>query len=161
MENQIVVPVGPAVLGNTRPKRNRIPASKKWCFTLHNYSEADITLLNSVVPDGPGKFIIFSEERGASGGSPHLQGYIEFKRECRPTEKFDNKTFHWEKAKGSREQNVAYIEKEQGNIYTNGKLKQYFPPIGSPEHIAMEVADAIKWIEERYEMEKEYRLIGM
>lgn len=108
-------------VGNTSPQNPRIAPSIRWCFTLHNYSEDDINDIIAVGSDGS-KFSIFSEELGKSGEKPHLQGYIEFKKKVRPLGMFKNKTIHWEKAKGNREQNITYIKKENGNYWLDGKL---------------------------------------
>ena len=108
-----------APLGNTTPTPRRINASKRWCFTLNNYNQEDIDHLNSHGSD-VSDFLIFSEEVGESG-TPHLQGYIEFKKKTRPMEHFNNKRFHWEKSKGSQIQNKDYITKADGNVYVNGK----------------------------------------
>ena len=102
-------------------KKKRVNQSVKWCFTFHNYTKKDIENLNG---DIGAKFVIFSEELGGGGvgKTPHLQGYIEFKKRMRPSELGWNKTIHWEKAKGRRDQNVEYIKKEGGNVYLNGEL---------------------------------------
>lgn len=102
-------------------KKKRVNQSVRWCFTFHNYTKKDIENLNG---DIGAKFLIFSEERGKGGvgETPHLQGYIEFKKRIRPSELGWNKTIHWEKAKGKRDQNIEYIKKEGGNVYIDGKL---------------------------------------
>lgn len=102
-------------------KKKRVNQSVRWCFTFHNYTKKDIENLNG---DIGAKFLIFSEELGGGGvgKTPHLQGYIEFKKRIRPSELGWNKTIHWEKAKGKRDQNIEYIKKEGGNVYIDGKL---------------------------------------
>ena len=101
--------------GNTKP--SQIAPAVKWCFTLHSYTLSDIESFNS---SKSSKFIIFSEETGSKGETPHLQGYIEFNKKVRPVGMFENKTIHWEKAKGNREQNISYITKEGGRYWING-----------------------------------------
>lgn len=110
------------VLGNTKPKPKRkkqISPAKRWCFTLNNYTYEDkcsiVPLLKTFCTLG-----IIAEEIGEKG-TPHLQGYIEFKKKRRPlsivkSEHIEFKTqfkrIHWEKCKGSRQQNKEYCEKD-------------------------------------------------
>lgn len=117
-----IVPTVPTKSGNTR----QISPAKKWCFTLHDYSKDDVSIFNSLATNSSNSssFIIFSEETGAEDETPHLQGYVEFKKKVRPVGMFANKTIHWEKTKGSKNDNILYIEKEGGNVYINGNLKR-------------------------------------
>lgn len=101
-------------VGNTKPQ---ISPAVKWCFTLNNYSNDDIKEINLICSKSS-KYYIFGLEVGEKG-TPHLQGYIEFKKKCRPFNVFDNKNFHWEKAKGNRESNYAYCSKS-GHFWING-----------------------------------------
>jgi len=96
-------------LGNTKPK-TQVSPSKKWCFTFNNYSEEDI---DSIVPIFKGlcKVFIIGKEIGESG-TPHLQGYVEFLDKKRPLSLKLSTKIHWEKCRGTREQNVEYCSKE-------------------------------------------------
>lgn len=115
-----------------KPPPKQISPAKKWCFTFNKYTDGDI---NELVPKMSGfasKLIIGKEtgtdkfwwEDATDGkGTPHLQGYVEFKKKCRPKKGFNN-TIHWAKAKGNAKQNHAYCEKEGEVIVRIG-----FPPI--------------------------------
>lgn len=101
--------------GNT--KTPRVVPSKYWCFTLNNYTEEEIGNLETTFS----KFEIlygYGREVGEQG-TPHLQGWIESKNKIRPLETFKGlKRIHWEKRKGTKEQNIKYCAKE-GNYKTN------------------------------------------
>lgn len=110
-------------LGNTRPTPKRISVSKYWCFTFNNYKKQDLSkcllMFKSKTLAG-----IIGEEVGEKG-TPHLQGYIECKKGIRPLEYFDlPKTIHWEKRKGSRDDNITYCSKE-GKVHSWGFPEKY------------------------------------
>lgn len=72
--------------GNTKTpplsKAKQINPTKRWCWTLNNYSEDDISAISAkllVVC----KVALFGAEVGDEG-TPHLQGYCEFITKCRP-----------------------------------------------------------------------------
>lgn len=106
-----VVPVVPRGEGNTSPLPKQISPAKRWCFTLNNWKEIDYEVISSIVPEICKIAIIGSEDQG----TPHLQGYLEFNTKLRPKSVFKNDRIHWEKAKGTRAQNIDYCSKE-GNV---------------------------------------------
>ncbi len=101
--------------GNTKPPQ--CSPSIRWCFTFNNYTDQDVSSISSKVPLLCKKYII-AKEVGESG-TPHLQGYIEFKTKCRPKNLFSDK-IHWEKAKGTPLDNVTYCSKEGDVILSYG-----------------------------------------
>lgn len=108
-------------LGNTNqtPKRQPSPA-KRWCLTLNNYSEKEYQeLISSISSEN----YIIGKETGEEG-TPHLQGYIEFKEKKRLTAlKKINNRIHWEAAKGNKDSNIEYCSKDN-NYVTNFKVKK-------------------------------------
>lgn len=96
--------------GNTKPLPKQISPSKKWCFTLNNPSEEEKSSICSIVPQFCSRAMI-GEEVGEEG-TPHLQGFVEFKTKKRPMSVFSNKRIHWERMKGTIQENVIYCSKE-------------------------------------------------
>lgn len=105
-----------AETGNTR----RVSASKRWCFTLNNYSAKELEELCTNCAKFT-EFSVYGLETGS--GTPHVQGYVEFSTRVRPILRFGNPRIHWEKAKGTRAQNVAYCSKE-GCFYVNNEKQR-------------------------------------
>jgi len=107
--------------GNTSLKlKTQISPAKYWCFTLNNYSENDLD--RSIVPiliklkcD-----YIIGKEIGESG-TPHLQGFVKFRNKVRPKNLFIS-SIHWEKCKGSEQDNINYCTKDN-NYITNMKIR--------------------------------------
>lgn len=78
--------------------------------------------ISSIVPTfSPlGEFIV-GEEIGDSG-TPHLQGFVKFKKKTRPAKIAFEGRAHWEKCKGNERQNTDYCQKEGRTIHTNMKV---------------------------------------
>lgn len=106
--------------GNTKLLDQKQPSSAiKWCFT-HNFeiienTEKEQATINKLVVlfKTISKYSIFSLEAGAINARRHLQGYIEFTQPKRLTalKNIIDNTTHWEKSKGSRDDNIIYISK--------------------------------------------------
>lgn len=108
-------------LGNTitNSTNKQIAPSKRWCFTVNNYDFDTVKEISSKVPDLCDVYIVAKEV--GKNGTPHLQGYVEFKIKCRPRNLFKNTNkFHWEKAKGNRNQNFEYCKKDDDLIMSAG-----------------------------------------
>lgn len=86
---------------------------KHWCFTLNNYTDEDIKRLQSIQELDVFQYIVFGKERGDSG-TPHLQGFVSFKR--RKTFRFTQDALggkaHLERARGTPSQAAAYCKKD-------------------------------------------------
>lgn len=113
--------------GNTKPppSKKQISPAIKWCFTLHKYSSYHVSFLLDFLNSSKHNYI-FSEEKGGSGETPHLQGYIEFNKKVRPKNMFtsmkDGNTIHWEKARGTKQDNIIYVTKEGGKYYSTWRI---------------------------------------
>lgn len=91
--------------------------SRNYCFTLNNYNEEEYHTLLSM-----GTYCIIGREVGESG-TPHLQGYIEFKSVTRfDTLKNRSPRAHWEARRGTQEQAVEYCKKD-GTYEERGEMK--------------------------------------
>lgn len=106
-----IVPNSSMKSGNTKIQ---ISPSIRWCFTLNNYTSSDIDTLVIKLTNVAKKWV-FEEEQGNSG-TPHLQGYVEFKTKIRPLSLNLNNKIHWEKAKKDADTNYSYCTKDNGNI---------------------------------------------
>lgn len=108
--------------GNTKPplnkKKKQISPAKRWCFTLNNYTEEQISSIVPALREYCECHIV-AKEVGESG-TPHLQGFLKFKIKRRPMSVFDIKEIHWEKCKGSDKDNEEYCSKEGEVIDKNG-----------------------------------------
>lgn len=117
-----VAPDGSGRLGNTNQpasaKRKRCNAAKRWCFTWNNYPENWVALLAPVM--GSDHEWIFGKEKAPTTGTPHIQGYVEFPKKCRPLEKGLPKQIIWEACNGNRAKNVKYCSKEGDYICSPG-----------------------------------------
>lgn len=80
--------------------------SKSWCFTLNNYTENE----ESIIQAWEKSYLAYGRETG-EGGTPHLQGFITFKRAYRLSalKKLLSRA-HWEKAKTSDAMNYSFKE---------------------------------------------------
>lgn len=95
---------------------NSSSRGRSWCFTVNNYTEAQKVSVVSLVSKS--KLWVYGFEIGESG-TPHIQGYVQFKNQTRfSTLKRALPTAHWEKAKGSAQDNLKYCSKD-GNFETN------------------------------------------
>lgn len=98
--------------GNTKlARKKKINPAKRWCFTYNNWKEFTYEMICSKIEKFC-RFAIIGSEVGASG-TPHLQGYIEFKEKMRPIGVFGIRELHWELARGSKAENIIYCSKEK------------------------------------------------
>lgn len=104
--------------GNTKTPSARV----KWCFTMFNYTCEYID--NDFVPKLKKltKFFVMQEELTPETKNRHLQGYLELKKRVRvPSKVLETTDVHYEYAKGSRKQNVAYCTKLESKL-DDGKV---------------------------------------
>jgi len=104
------------------PVRRQGPALIRWAFTFNNYDPLTLEDFEQVLRTLSKRFI-YQRERGVvgtddggadeQGGTPHLQGYVELRKRTRLTQlkRLLPPQIHWEKAKGTDEENIAYCSK--------------------------------------------------
>lgn len=116
---------GGEVILNSPPQKAKKQCSPaiRYCFTFNNYTEDDYSSIVLIIREAC-RYGIIGREFGKQNGTPHLQGYIEFKKKARAKSVFkDWKSIHWEKAKGDRESNIKYCSKESDEIWEHGGKK--------------------------------------
>lgn len=109
--------------GNTKtPSSKQISPSIRWIMVLNNYTEDEIIYVSSICSKYC-KYAIIEKEIGECG-TPHLQGYFEFKTKMRPCSVFNKcSRIHFEKARDSREVNDRYCGKDHNIIVSIGRPK--------------------------------------
>lgn len=103
-------------------KRNGTRA-RSYCFTLNNPSAEERDSLSSISC----KFIAYGNELAPETGTPHLQGFVTFQNQKAFSAVKKLPGFaraHLEVMKGSHEQNMEYITKEDKNPYMRGEIPQ-------------------------------------
>lgn len=92
---------------------------KFWVFTLNNYSDEEYIEIKNFNCN----YLIIGKEVGEEG-TPHLQGYAEFKTNQRLVAlKKLNSRIHWEYRRGTSEQASNYCKKD-GDYYEIGELSK-------------------------------------
>jgi len=106
--------------GNT--KLPRVVPSRYWCFTYFHKEDCEMETLETIFKKNEIEYY-FGIESCPTTGRKHLQGFINAKSKIRPSEKIGIKEIHWEKTKGSKEQNLAYCGKDK-NVRSNMKFRK-------------------------------------
>ena len=97
-----------------------------WIFTWNNYPEDWKSILVPGFQNNANvKGYIAGKEIAPTSGTPHLQGYLEFKDKARPMGLLP-KEVHWKCARGNTNQNFEYCSKE-GDFVSWGSVF-YTPP---------------------------------
>lgn len=117
--------VGNTNISTLEPVKKQISPSLHWCFTLNNWTDDDKDEILAVCSNSSKKYV-FQSEIGENGGTPHLQGYIEFNSKVRPMNLFKNKKIHWEKTKWVNA-SIKYCSKDStytGQRWTNIRMEK-------------------------------------
>lgn len=86
--------------------------SKRWCFTLNNYTQAELAKLKEDLTVECCEYALIGKEVGATG-TPHLQGFVNLKKKLRlnGVRKLISNRGHFERAKGTDADNKEYCGK--------------------------------------------------
>lgn len=124
--------------------------SRKFCFTLNNYTEEDVLSLQNLVCE----YIVFGREIAPTTGTPHLQGYISFKSAA-TIEQLHKKDglarANFRVAKGDANSNKVYCSKEDPDFFEKGIAPKSQKEKGEGEIAAW--ADALLCVQEGREDE--------
>lgn len=98
--------------------------SRAWCFTVNNYTDADVNTVNRIQCD----YIVYGFEKAPTTGTKHIQGYLYFKsmKSFNQIKSMLPNQTHIERARGSSQKNKEYCTKEgewieRGEIPKQGK----------------------------------------
>ena len=89
-------------------KRGGCGVGKRYCFTINNWTDADIARLKKI----DCKYMVVGVEVGENG-TPHLQGYVRFTKQQRfnAAKRQIGQRAHIEAARGNEMQNDEYCRK--------------------------------------------------
>lgn len=118
--------------------------AKRWCFTLNNYTPAELT----AICDSADRFdyLCFGRELGDSG-TPHLQGFLCLKEKKRLTQvkQLDGlQRAHFEKSRGTAKQASDYCKKD-------GDFDEYGELPGATQGNRTDFDELKEWIKEQEE----------
>ncbi len=105
--------------GNTLARAPHRSRSRKWVFTVNNPTAEDERQLLAAL-ELRGAQYVWGHEIAPGTGTPHLQGFCEFRN---PVDFASVTNFcpraHWERGRGSTEQNYDYCSKDGDRVVTN------------------------------------------
>lgn len=93
---------------------------RRWTFTLNNYTEEEVCNLKN---DCKATYMIFGKEVAPTTGTPHLQGYVEWKRKRDWKSIRKNYPRMWcIPSKGNAQENKVYCDKlKKDDFFENGE----------------------------------------
>lgn len=102
------------------PPRTSRPKGRNWAFTLNNFEESHLEVIDKWHQLHSACYIIYGKETGDSG-TPHLQGYFHLLAPAALSAmKKILPTAHWEICKGTPAENIAYCSKEDDHPMVYG-----------------------------------------
>lgn len=139
---------------------SRLSACKCWCITLNNYTSDEYNDLELKLKD-TSSYYILGKELCPTTSTPHIQGYVRFKRRLRfnQVKSLLNDRAHLEVAKGSTRHNFIYCSKS--GDYTEGgdgfeRSKKLSRPKASSKEIAKRFIEIVSLNEGYDQFVEEY-----
>lgn len=128
MKNKTADSATGALEGNTKTSKAKLKEVKKWCFTLHNWTEAELKKLQHTAVSG-GHSYIYGKEICPETGRPHLQCFIKLttkKSFSAVVKLLDIPRIHVEPCRGTESENIIYCSKDKNfmsNLISDEPLK--------------------------------------
>jgi len=88
--------------------RSTVNPAKNWVFTVNNYTDDHERILRSM----DYQYLLFGREVAPTTGTPHLQGYVQFKKKLRRTALVKLLPCWWEVARGDVPDQAKYCSKD-------------------------------------------------
>ena len=119
-------------------------SAKRWCFTLNNYSTAEVEKICECLTGNLCVYAIVGKECGSKTGTRHLQGFVHFKarKYMKSLKKLLGDRAHLEIARGSDKQNKVYCEKE-GDVLLECGVPAENPTTNKSFLIAKEIVEMV------------------
>lgn len=97
------------------------PCARNWCFTLNSVEDIDGSgeeWVRNMVEHGTIRFGVLQLEAAPETGHHHYQGYVQLPRKQRLTwlRRHVLDGAHWEVARGTADENIAYCTKEDSRV---------------------------------------------
>lgn len=105
-----------------------MPKTKYYVFTINNYTGEEEELLQRLVGAGTATYLIYGRETG-DRGTPHLQGYVEFKtrKTVRTVKRLGGFVrAHLEQRRGTSDEAAEYCRKD-GDVWEEGERSSPHP----------------------------------
>lgn len=110
--------------------------SKRWCFTINNYTDASLAALDSL----DCSYIVYGFETAPGTGTPHLQGFVIFPNARRRSTLTQLCPGHWEPTTGPSAAAALYCKKD-GNFRERGT-----EPVGKGKRTDLQAI--VDWLDE-------------
>ncbi len=127
-----------------RPNYGRTQA-RHWCFTINNPTETAIEVVANLKKHKHFRYCILQKEHGEAG-TPHYQGYIEFRDKVRfnGVRALFTRPPHIEKRRGTRDEARAYCTKLDGRLEEPVESGEWIGGNGHRSDIAAAAALVVK-----------------